>query len=356
MVRRLVVPTFTLAVVLLGAGFALAPSAAADDPPACSDGIDNDEDGNVDFPDDPGCVDAVDLDEVSIPPAPANVEARPGPGASRITLTWDALPASADVRYYRVYQVDSDSPPIDVGANSADPNPRRSAQIDASQDFPFQFTGWESDTFAVTAVSDAGEGPRSAEVSMTPFMACEQAPPGMFELCIGVHRTERIGVLALPQDVLDAAFPQEGTVHVQIEQGVLRVDAAGTYIEQAAFVPRGDGIPAPPDLDDELGAARVRFTANGAQAAGFFDLIDAYPDEIDPSDTNVVGSLWNARFWVWFGDMKLTDLPVVLALPFGDGEPCEGEECNTPAGGAALVASALVGAALLASRRRRRGD
>ncbi len=41
-------------------------------PPAaqCSDGIDNDNDGLIDFPDDPGCVDANDNDEFNAPPPP----------------------------------------------------------------------------------------------------------------------------------------------------------------------------------------------------------------------------------------------------------------------------------------------
>ena len=40
--------------------------------PACSDGLDNDADGQIDFPADTGCVDAVDTDETNaVPPTPA---------------------------------------------------------------------------------------------------------------------------------------------------------------------------------------------------------------------------------------------------------------------------------------------
>jgi hypothetical protein len=39
--------------------------------PACSDTIDNDADGLIDFPNDPGCADASDTDETNAPPTPA---------------------------------------------------------------------------------------------------------------------------------------------------------------------------------------------------------------------------------------------------------------------------------------------
>ena len=44
-------------------------------PPAlaqCEDGIDNDTDGLIDFPDDPGCIDALDNDETDPPPVPTD--------------------------------------------------------------------------------------------------------------------------------------------------------------------------------------------------------------------------------------------------------------------------------------------
>jgi hypothetical protein len=40
-------------------------------PPACSDGIDNDSDGSIDYPADPGCTSATDTDETDAPPPPA---------------------------------------------------------------------------------------------------------------------------------------------------------------------------------------------------------------------------------------------------------------------------------------------
>ncbi|MEA2188611.1 MAG: hypothetical protein QOK16_3622 [Solirubrobacteraceae bacterium] len=46
-----------------------APPIAA--PPACSDTIDNDLDGKVDYPNDPGCVSRLDTDETDTPRAPA---------------------------------------------------------------------------------------------------------------------------------------------------------------------------------------------------------------------------------------------------------------------------------------------
>ena len=48
-----------------------------DTPPpdsACSDGLDNDADGQIDFSADPGCVDAADTDETDTPPPPGNAK------------------------------------------------------------------------------------------------------------------------------------------------------------------------------------------------------------------------------------------------------------------------------------------
>jgi len=42
--------------------------------PACSDGLDNDADGQTDFPADPGCVDTTDTDETNAPPPPENAK------------------------------------------------------------------------------------------------------------------------------------------------------------------------------------------------------------------------------------------------------------------------------------------
>ena len=42
--------------------------------PACSDGLDNDADGRIDFPTDPGCADAADTDETDTPPPPGNAK------------------------------------------------------------------------------------------------------------------------------------------------------------------------------------------------------------------------------------------------------------------------------------------
>lgn len=54
-------------------------SAPPTDPPPparCSDGLDNDADGLIDFPDDPGCADAADADETDPPPPPQPGEAK----------------------------------------------------------------------------------------------------------------------------------------------------------------------------------------------------------------------------------------------------------------------------------------
>ncbi len=60
---------------------------ASSPPPQCSDGIDNDGDGLVDFPADPGCSSTTDDDEFNPPPPPPNTPptitiTSPTPGAS----------------------------------------------------------------------------------------------------------------------------------------------------------------------------------------------------------------------------------------------------------------------------------
>lgn len=54
----------SLALLLLSCGLDTEPTfPGADDPRACNDGIDNDDDGRVDFPADPGCEYALDATE-----------------------------------------------------------------------------------------------------------------------------------------------------------------------------------------------------------------------------------------------------------------------------------------------------
>lgn len=72
-------------------------------PPAqCSDGIDNDSDGFVDFPTDPGCVSASDDDETDIVPPPddnqpvARFVATPEPSAPQQQVTFNATTSTCD--------------------------------------------------------------------------------------------------------------------------------------------------------------------------------------------------------------------------------------------------------------------
>jgi hypothetical protein len=55
--------------------------------PACSDGIDNDADGRVDFPADPGCTSGADIDETDSGPAPPGAPGGGGPGGTGTTDT-----------------------------------------------------------------------------------------------------------------------------------------------------------------------------------------------------------------------------------------------------------------------------
>lgn len=74
--------------------------------PACSDGIDNDGDGLIDFPADSGCISANDADEANAPLVPATptlrVDASSLLTCGSIGLRWDAVPGATDYEIDRV--------------------------------------------------------------------------------------------------------------------------------------------------------------------------------------------------------------------------------------------------------------
>lgn len=99
----------------------------ADPPPLCSNGIDDDGDGAVDFPADPGCAFANDDSEEG---------ATYGEGVS--TPIYFKLPRIADIRGLKC------DPTLGCSGNGATPYPREAIQVD---------TGWRSDnTFAFDTV------------------------------------------------------------------------------------------------------------------------------------------------------------------------------------------------------------
>lgn len=71
--------------------------------PQCSDGSDNDSDGNTDYPSDPGCSSGSDNDEYNAPltpPAPTGLTAGPDPGfENALVIRWNPVPGAT---YYAV--------------------------------------------------------------------------------------------------------------------------------------------------------------------------------------------------------------------------------------------------------------
>lgn len=76
--------------------------------PHCSDGIDNDSDGRIDYPNDPGCTSSADPNETDPPPpdttpplTPTNLSAT-SQSSSQINLSWNASTDNVGVTGYRV--------------------------------------------------------------------------------------------------------------------------------------------------------------------------------------------------------------------------------------------------------------
>lgn len=61
----------------------------------CSDEIDNDGDGKIDYPNDPECADSADDDEASAPPSPESTPPPPGGGGGGGVVPPPAPPAPA---------------------------------------------------------------------------------------------------------------------------------------------------------------------------------------------------------------------------------------------------------------------
>jgi hypothetical protein len=103
------------------------------------------------------------------PPAVSNVTATPGGGSGELVVTWDPLPAAADVAFYRVYErkqlgtywllgIVTDAA---IGVLS----PGRVGLVDAADFWPRPSAGVAQRCYVVTAVSAHGlEGPMSVEV------------------------------------------------------------------------------------------------------------------------------------------------------------------------------------------------
>jgi len=73
----------------------------------CSDGMDNDGDSLIDYPDDPGCASGYDDDEYNAPPSPPSIPTNlqaTAVSTSRIDLTWSPATDNVGVAGYKIYR------------------------------------------------------------------------------------------------------------------------------------------------------------------------------------------------------------------------------------------------------------
>jgi hypothetical protein len=110
------------------------------------------------------------------PPRVTGVTAGPGGGSGEVTVTWDPLPASAHVAFYRVYERKGTGLwwHLAVVTDDAlgDIVPGRLGLVDAFDLWPWPSggTGPPPRCYAISAVSTRGlEGPMSIEVCGAPL-------------------------------------------------------------------------------------------------------------------------------------------------------------------------------------------
>ena len=111
-------------------------------------------------------------------PPPAQVQgvtAGPGGGSGEVTVTWDPLPATESVAFYRVYERKGDGTYWHLAVVTADAlgvlMPGRLGIVDAPDYWPWPTGGTAPGPrcYLVTAVSTRGlEGPFSAEACGSP--------------------------------------------------------------------------------------------------------------------------------------------------------------------------------------------
>ena len=140
----------------------------ADPPPACSNGIDDDGDGTIDFPADPGC-------------AFANDDSEEGGTFSEGVSTpiYFKLPRIADIRGLKC------EPTLGCSGNGATPYPREAIQVDTGfrDDGSFAFdtvvTRISADGFYVTDLGDTRGTPPGTAGFNSVFAFNFNAPPRM---------------------------------------------------------------------------------------------------------------------------------------------------------------------------------
>lgn len=102
------------------------------------------------------------------PPAVSGLAAGAGGGSGEVVVTWDPLPASSDVAFYRVYERKAVGTwwqlAIVDDSTLGNLQPGKLGIVDAPDYWPWPTIGSTTRCYVVTAVSRSGlEGPRSAE-------------------------------------------------------------------------------------------------------------------------------------------------------------------------------------------------
>jgi len=109
------------------------------------------------------------------PPAPTGLTAGAGGGSGEVVVTWDPLPAMADVAFYRVYEVKQPGQLWHLAVVTDDAlgtlEPGRLGVVDAPDFWPWPLVGpaGPQRCYLVTAVSAGGlEGAMSSQVCGSP--------------------------------------------------------------------------------------------------------------------------------------------------------------------------------------------
>ena len=110
------------------------------------------------------------------PPAVTGLTAQAGGGSGEVLVTWDPLPATADVAFYRVYERKGAGTwwqlAIVDDASLGLLMPGKVGLVDASDYWPWPTIGVAARCYVVTATSRRGlEGPMSEEACATTAQA-----------------------------------------------------------------------------------------------------------------------------------------------------------------------------------------
>lgn len=123
-------------------GMLSSPVSCSSSPPQCSDGIDNDGDGQTDYPADTNCVDANDNSEFAPPSAPTNL-INAGATTTQVNLQWNDNSNNEDGFYVERRTMPSGSF-AQIGSNSANDNTFTDGTVSASTSYEYRVRAYNS--------------------------------------------------------------------------------------------------------------------------------------------------------------------------------------------------------------------